>query len=81
MAKCVLALRFVSKLFQEKDSWETDEILDRLVGGISPRYVPTRTQLHRVMLKDHYNSRKGSVDKLALWRKKVQKEKLVEVIE
>tara|TARA_R110001592_G_scaffold38949_12_gene128315 strand:- start:18342 stop:18587 length:246 start_codon:yes stop_codon:yes gene_type:complete len=80
MVKCAIALRHVERLFKEKDSWETREILDRLITDISPRYVPTQTQLHRVMLKGHSNVR-GDKRNLALWMKKVQKEKLVEVTE
>ena len=79
MVRCVIALRHVERLFKEKDSWETREILDRLITDISPRYVPTQTQLHRVMLKGHSNVRGKQY--LALWMKKVQKEKLVEVTE
>tara|TARA_R110002012_G_scaffold317185_1_gene533069 strand:- start:3188 stop:3412 length:225 start_codon:yes stop_codon:yes gene_type:complete len=74
-------MKYVNKLFEERDSWETAEILDRLISGISPRYVPTKTQLHRVLLKDHYNVNSRDSNTLALWKKKVQKEKLVEVIE
>jgi hypothetical protein len=80
MVKCAIALRYVERLFEEKDSWETKEILDRLIAGINSRYVPTQTQLHRVMLKGHRNTSKGT-HSLALWVKKVQKEKLVEVTE
>lgn len=74
-------MKYVNKLFEERDSWQTAEILDRLISGISPRYVPTKTQLQRVLLKDHYNVNSRDSNTLALWKKKVQKEKLVEVIE
>ena len=80
MAKSVLAMKHVSKLFQEKDSWETSEIYDRLIV-MKYRNIPTKTQLHRLLLKDHYNVNSQKKHILALWKKKPQKEKLVEVIE
>lgn len=81
MAKSSIAMKYVDKLFEEKDSWQTAEILDRLISGISPRYVPTKTQLQRVLLKDHYNVNFQKQHILAVWKKKPQKEKLVEVVE
>lgn len=80
MAKGVIAMQHVSKLFQEKDSWETSEIYDRLID-MKYRNMPTKTQLHRLLLKEHYNVNSKSRHTLALWKKKPQKEKLVEVFE
>lgn len=82
MATNLYVMRHISKLFQEKDSWETAEIIDRLIDK-GYRYTPTTSQLQRLLMKEYYNSRKDSKDRdvLALWMEKVQKEKLVEVTE
>ena len=80
MAKGVIAMQHVSRLFQEKDSWETSEIYDRLID-MKYRNMPTKAQLHRLLLKEHYNVNSKNRHILALWKKKPQKEKLVEVFE